>query len=45
MYPQRITFPDQERSAYTAAAVILAADAITGASPASSVFRYPAQDA
>jgi hypothetical protein len=45
VYPQRITFPDQERSAYTAAAVILAADAITGASPASSVFRYPAQDA
>jgi len=41
VYPQRITFPDQERSAYTAAAVILAADAITGASPASSVFRYP----
>ncbi len=42
VYPQRITFPDQERAAYTAAAVILAADAITGASVASRVFRYAA---
>ena len=38
VYPGGITFPDQETSAYTAAAVILAADAITGTSPASSVF-------
>ena len=38
VYPQRVTFPDQERTAYTAAAVILAADAVTGASPASRVF-------
>ena len=39
VYPARITFPDQERTAYTAAAVILAADAITGASPAAHLFR------
>jgi GH15 family glucan-1,4-alpha-glucosidase len=32
------TFPPRETSAYTAAAVILAADAISGASPASSLF-------
>jgi len=38
VYPQRVTFPDREHTSYTAAAVILAADAITGASPASSLF-------
>jgi hypothetical protein len=38
VYPQRATFPDEERTAYTTAAVILAADAVTGASPASGVF-------
>jgi len=38
VYPQRVTYPDQEHTAYTAAAVILAADAITGASPASALF-------
>jgi hypothetical protein len=43
VYPQRITFPDQERSAYTAAAVILAADTVTGASPASGMFRHSAE--
>jgi hypothetical protein len=31
-------FPTDEVSAYTGAAVILAADAIAGASPASSLF-------
>ena len=31
-------FPDEEHTSYTAAAVILAADAITGASPASGLF-------
>jgi len=41
VYPARITFPDQERTAYTAAAVVLAADAITGASPGAHVFRPP----
>ena len=38
VYPGRIVFPADERSAYTAAAVILAADAISQASPASKLF-------
>ncbi len=38
VYPTLERFPFGETSAYTAAAVILAADAITGASPASTVF-------
>ena len=38
VYPGEIRFPDDEVSAYTGAAVILAADAIDCASPASSVF-------
>jgi hypothetical protein len=38
VYPEQLTFPDAERSAYTAAAVILAADALAGASPASGLF-------
>ena len=38
VYPQHVTFPDRETSSYTAAAVILAADAITQASPAAGVF-------
>ena len=38
VHPERITFPDQERTAYTAAAVILAADALSGATPASALF-------
>jgi hypothetical protein len=38
VYPSLESFPPAETSAYTGAAVILAADAITGASPASNVF-------
>jgi len=38
VYPTLETFPPHETSAYTDAAVILAADAITGASAASSIF-------
>jgi hypothetical protein len=38
VYPSMDRFPFDETSAYTAAAVILAADAIAGASPASGVF-------
>jgi len=38
VYPQRVNFPADERTAYTTAAVILAADAITGASAASALF-------
>ena len=38
VYPSMVRFPPDETSAYTGAAVILAADAITGASAASNVF-------
>ncbi len=38
VYPDSIVFPFDEATSYTAAAVILAADAITGASPASDLF-------
>jgi len=38
VYPSRENFPAGERTAYTGAAVILAADAITSASPASRLF-------
>jgi len=35
VFPQRVNFPGGERSAYTAAAIVLAADALSGATPAS----------
>ena len=38
VYPQRKTFPGDERSTYTAAAVVLAHDALTRTSAASGVF-------
>ena len=38
VYPGLITFPTDECSTYTAAAVILAADAIGACSPASDLF-------
>jgi hypothetical protein len=41
VYPSLERFPFGETSAYTAAAVILAADAISGTSPASRVFARP----
>lgn len=40
VHPDRIAFPADERTAYTGAAVILAADAITGGSPGSRLFRH-----
>lgn len=40
VYPQQVTFPADEHSSYTAAAVVLAADAITQASPASALFIH-----
>ena len=40
VYPNKIVFPADERSAYTGAAVILAADSLAGISPASRIFRY-----
>jgi hypothetical protein len=36
-----VHFPADERTAYTAAAVIMAADAISGGSPASRLFTVP----
>ncbi len=42
VHPGGVRFPDGEASAYTGAAVILAADAIAGLSPASGVFAHRA---
>lgn len=39
VYPDRVNFPDGERSTYTSAAVILAADAIEDTTPGSAIFR------
>lgn len=41
VYPNRIIFPADERSAYTGAAVIIAADAIAGATATSHLFLTP----
>jgi hypothetical protein len=38
VHPERVHFPAEERSTYTAAAVVLAHDALTRTSPASGVF-------
>ena len=38
VYPEQVHFPGDERSTYTAAAVILAADALAQSSPASRLF-------
>jgi hypothetical protein len=38
VYPDELRFPFEEHTSYTAAAVILAADAIVGASPGSALF-------
>ncbi len=40
VYPNKVIFPAEERSAYTGAAVILAADSLLGISPASEIFKY-----
>lgn len=45
VYPDQTCFPEGERTAYTGAAVILAADAIAGASAASGIFRHPPKHA
>jgi len=39
-YPDRVTFPHLETTSYTAAAIILAADALTSSSGASGLFRH-----
>lgn len=38
-YPEHVTFPDRETTSYTAAAIILAADALVSFSPAAGLFR------
>ncbi len=39
VFPDRETFPHRERTTYTAAAMVLAADALASASPAAGLFR------
>jgi hypothetical protein len=39
VYPDEVTFPLGERTTYTAAAIVLAADALSDATPASGLFR------
>jgi hypothetical protein len=39
VYPEEVTFPGGERTTYTAAAMVLAADALCGATPAAGLFR------
>jgi hypothetical protein len=43
VYPDVVDYPPDERSTYTAAAVILAADALCGANATSSLFTSPAE--
>ena len=38
VFPDMVHFPGNERSTYTAASIVLAADALAGASPASQLF-------
>jgi hypothetical protein len=38
-YPEHVTYPDNETTSYTAAAIILAADALSSTSPAAGLFR------
>jgi len=39
-YPQEITFPAAETTSYTAAAILLAVDAVTNSSAAAGLFRH-----
>jgi hypothetical protein len=41
VYPEEVHFPGQEQSSYTAAAVVLGADAFAQASPAAALFVDP----
>ena len=38
VFPEMVHFPGNERSTYTDASIVLAADALAGASPASALF-------
>ena len=39
VYPEEVTFPGGERTTYTAAAIVLAADALSGSTAAAGLFR------
>jgi hypothetical protein len=39
VYPEEETFPNNERTTYTFAAMVLAADALSNTSPAAGLFR------
>jgi hypothetical protein len=39
VFPEQTTFPFEERTTYTAAAIVLVADALSCATPASGIFR------
>ncbi len=39
VFPDRVTFPAAERTTYTAGAIVLAADALSGTTPAAGLFR------
>ena len=41
VHPKGVTFPGDEHTSYTAAAIILAVDAITASTPAARLFRAP----
>ena len=41
-YPDEVTFPDRETTSYTAAAIILAADALSSSTRAAGLFRHDA---
>ena len=41
VHPRGVTFPGDEHTSYTAAAIILAVDAITATTPAARLFRAP----
>ena len=40
VHPSGVAFPERERTTYSAAAVILAADALSEASPAAGLFTH-----
>ena len=42
-YPEHVTFPNEEVTSYTGAAVVLAVDALTSSSGASGLFRHDEQ--
>ena len=39
VYPERVTFPENERTTYTFGAMVLAADALSNTPPAAGLFR------